>query len=279
MLQEIKKNATFYRPLIEPCAFMSLAFLGGFTRLIRYFPNTCGDGLLLSATLGSLSALGTECIREELYSGKEPELHRQIRIISTLAAIAIITPYCAKPLKEYLKLSPQAAFNFLVAESVTSLIIGMFLEEKPSKIPKERIHKMPTVGDGNCLIHALFGKPDSQGKIRDKKAQEFRQNMAHTILDKYNGTQKLKCFGDHNEIMEETINVNNLALSLKMDTKFLGLEHAHLIALIRECNICVYNEETKEEVFLMCNPQSKEIKHRISYNGFNHWSKYEIRKD
>ena len=142
-----------------------------------------------------------------------------------------------------------------------------------------------TVGDGNCLIHALYGTLDDFGQISLSNAADYRTKTSEQLLEFVNKNPdmqeiKLKTFMENsNAIAEEEKNINdikNLALSLRIDKEYLGLEHADLIAQFYRLNIRVYNEKTRQTVDLFYNQQTNDPTHLIAFNGVNHWSRYRI---
>lgn len=144
-------------------------------------------------------------------------------------------------------------------------------------------HKiLQTKPDGNCLMHAIFGNLQANQIIALNQEQK-RSDIVHGVekakeAKKLTSHETLKCIGPNNEIGEDTCNLQFLSDSLAENGKWLGLEHAHLIARLFSLNIyvCVYSENTRQYVELFCNEQSNQIDHLISYNGRDHWSQHQI---
>jgi len=143
-----------------------------------------------------------------------------------------------------------------------------------------------TVGDGDCLIHALLAtETDDYGYLYSPQASKYRISLSEQIFKLESrissGPQRTTCielrsFERGNVVLQEPRNIVQLSESLQNTTgedRWLGLEHAELIAMVNELNILVYNERSKAWVQLFYNPESSESTHIISYNGHNHWSK------
>ena len=153
------------------------------------------------------------------------------------------------------------------------------------KQPPPRIYK--TVGDGDCLIHAIFAtKTDDYGYFYSPQASKYRISLSEQIFelesDLSSGPQRTTCIelrsfemDMDNVVLWGPRNIVQLSESLQKTTgdRWLGLEHAELIARVNHLNILVYNERSKAWVHLFYKPDSSEPTHIISYNGHNHWSK------
>ncbi len=142
-----------------------------------------------------------------------------------------------------------------------------------SQVSPKLSGKIPTVGDGNCLIHAIFGEINSYGQVEDLEAAKKRKQLSEDIKKHSEGVthRTLKSFV-HNSIKEENMNVQFLIDSLSNNQAYLGLEHVDLIALFFGLNIVVIDERTGEEIirFQYTNGPIR----KISYNGVNHWSQW-----
>ena len=153
---------------------------------------------------------------------------------------------------------------------------------------QQSVNQLRTVGDGDCLLHALYGGENLRGQIQVPDAADMKKRLCNDILDHDEqirpGVQAviarggpehpiLRSYGEHNQIEEQPQNIVNLATSLGRPGEYLGLEHVELIARLKNLNILVYNERTEERVELFYKEGSTEIDHIISYNGINHWSK------
>lgn len=118
------------RDFLELSLFVGLAFFAGSKRLIKYFPNTTASGLLLSTSVGSVTAIASK-----KYAGKkETELMRGCRVIAAFSLSSIIlAPTVAKLLKrENIKLERTGAFRLGV---LTSVVEGAscFMSERSKK--------------------------------------------------------------------------------------------------------------------------------------------------
>ena len=113
--------------------------------------------------------------------------------------------------------------------------------------------RLPTTGDGNCLIHALFGEfsyvrhPLLEGihqQFFHKNAPAVRFEIAQRLFNQGEGNhaiyEELYSIDELGSATFSPININNLALSLQKNGEYLGLEHAHLIAKEFKLNIRVY---------------------------------------
>ena len=139
--------------------------------------------------------------------------------------------------------------------------------------------RLRTSGDGNCLIHALFGKEkDRDGQIIHSSSKEYREEISkeiETLAEKNPNGIPLKSYWQTTGLEEQIESPNALkalAKTMSKNLQYLGLEHAHLIAKIKKINILVIHEITGEKVELFCKEGSKEADHVIAYNGCNHWS-------
>ena len=52
-----------YKPFLEPTAFVSLALLAGFTRVIEYLPGASRGGILLSGAMATTGSIAYNHIR------------------------------------------------------------------------------------------------------------------------------------------------------------------------------------------------------------------------
>jgi hypothetical protein len=156
-----------------------------------------------------------------------------------------------------------------------------FLKTIPLAIngTQQIVNELRTVGDGDCLIHALYGIDNGSGQIACRDAAERRKKISELIYnyDKRSetGTLRLSSFVQSGvEVSNQ--NLVNLATTMARTdgsvNSYLGLEHVQLIARLMGLNILVYNNATQETVELFYNKDSQEIRHIISYNGNNHWN-------
>jgi hypothetical protein len=147
-----------------------------------------------------------------------------------------------------------------------------------------------TVGDGNCLIHAIFGAEDDYGEIFCKDAEKLRKVMANEFFERASYFQK-KEGKSHHDFFYPTVlesfeqedlgrqrNIIDLIRTLertnpKLGLIDLGLEHAQMIAFLKELNILVRNQITNQTVPLFYNSNSEEPDRIIGHNGHNHWVK------
>ena len=144
------------------------------------------------------------------------------------------------------------------------------------------IRILSTVGDGNCLIHALFGKIDEFQQYLAGDATVYRKKISEKIFENAEDpenaenlqgpTLNLHSFDHENEVRQEQINTNFLALTMMQDGKYLGLEHLDLIARIQNLNVLVYNQMTNKLIPLR-HGDGEDFDHVVAYNGRNHWSK------
>ena len=138
------------------------------------------------------------------------------------------------------------------------------------------LQRLPTAGDGNCLIHALFGNRQVSSDVFHPRADGIRREMAQKIREHWNGnTEELWCI-DEVGLNRSEINTNNLANSLEENGEFLGLEHADLIAKLFKINVRIYypkgNAYESLELFHKENG-IQEVDRIIFFNGRNHWEK------
>jgi len=142
------------------------------------------------------------------------------------------------------------------------------------QVPNPPFKKLPTLPDGNCLIHAIFGLLYEGGVYceeapsqRIQIAQKFRQHS------KKHPCEVLRSFVLRSKVTQENIDLEWLTRSMERDKEFLGLEHAELIAKTYRLNIRVYHEETYEKVDLFYNNnQAPSPDGIISFDGVGHWS-------
>jgi hypothetical protein len=136
--------------------------------------------------------------------------------------------------------------------------------------------RLPTVGDGNCLIHAFFGNRQVSSDVFHPRADGIRREMAQKIREHWNGnTEELWCI-DQTGLNRSEINTNDLANSLAENGEFLGLEHADLIAKLFKINVRIYYPKgnTYESLELFHKENGiQEVDRIIFFNGRNHWEK------
>ncbi len=106
-----KKNLQNFLP---PVFFVGIALLAGSKRFIQYFPDASKNGLLCSATLGSLSVVGSGLT----FSKRELEQKRRICVAAGLIISAIITPSLAEKLVGRVDLNFKGSFRFVLAEAI-----------------------------------------------------------------------------------------------------------------------------------------------------------------
>lgn len=154
------------------------------------------------------------------------------------------------------------------------------------------VKRLPTAGDGNCLIHALFGEfsyvrhfllDEVQQEFFHKNAPAVRFEIAHKLFNQGEGNhaiyEELYSIDELGSATSSQININNLALSLQKNGEYLGLEHAHLIAKAFKLNIRVYYPKSHayEKIDLFHRDTNTQDVDRIVYfNGINHWEKCEL---
>ena len=150
-----------------------------------------------------------------------------------------------------------------------------------------RLGDSGTLGNGNCLIHALYAgkyEYDIFGQISLADAPQKRERLAQEItrFTEELGTElvKLKSFGPDG-VVESDQNINTLALSMGRNEEDLGLEHAHLIAKLERINILVYDARTRKTVRLFeRGGEVPDIDPKvISFSfqeGRGHWDKCEL---
>jgi hypothetical protein len=152
--------------------------------------------------------------------------------------------------------------------------------------------RLPTTGDGNCLIHALFGEfSDVKYSFLEPAKQEFfhknapavRFEIAHKLFNQVEGNhaiyEELYSIDELGSASFSPININNLALSLQKNGEYLGLEHAHLIAKAFKLNIRVYYPKSHayEKIDLFHrDTNTQEVDRIVYFNGIDHWEKCEL---
>ena len=152
--------------------------------------------------------------------------------------------------------------------------------------------RLPTTGDGNCLIHALFGEfSDVKYSFLEPAKQEFfhknapavRFEIAHKLFNQVEGNhaiyEELYSIDELGSASFSPININNLALSLQKNGEYLGLEHAHLIAKAFKLNIRVYYPKSHayEKIdFWHRDTNTQEVDRIVYFNGIDHWEKCEL---
>lgn len=154
---------------------------------------------------------------------------------------------------------------------------------------------LPTVGDGNCLIHSIFGKFWEQHQcVFGGSAPDIRNVIASYLRDQHiraHTHEQLNCLQiiDSRCLVKElalnvsNINVENMADTIEINGEFLGLEHAELIAKITRKNIRVHYPthfpnhfgEYKKIDFFYFDGRTDEIHATIFFNGINHWEQCE----
>ena len=153
------------------------------------------------------------------------------------------------------------------------------------------VKKLPTTGDGNCLIHALFGEfsyvkysflePEKQ-EFFHKNAPEVRFEIAHKLFNQGESNhaiyEDLCSIDELGSATSSQISINNLGLSLQKNGEYLGLEHAHLIAKAFKINIRVYYPKSPayEKIDLFHrDTNTQEVDRIVYFNGIDHWEKCE----
>ena len=126
--------------------------------------------------------------------------------------------------------------NLSTASTRRSSFNDPYLQITPS------FRKLPTAGDGNCLIHALFGNLQTRPEVFHPKSPFVRREIAQKIRTLRQGNNVIEQLYsiDETGLNHSTINTDNLADSLRENGQYLGLEHAHLIAKLFKINIRVY---------------------------------------
>lgn len=100
------------RTLIEPTAFIGIAFLAGSTRLIQFFPNASKTGLFCAAGLGSVSVIGSRA------AFPNDQNNRRIFIVVGLAISTLLAPSISKELTGRVDLNMRASFRFAFSEAI-----------------------------------------------------------------------------------------------------------------------------------------------------------------
>jgi hypothetical protein len=148
-----------------------------------------------------------------------------------------------------------------------------FSDFRPQVVPPFRT--LPTAGDGNCLIHAIFGNPQTRQEVFHPRAAFVRSEIAQKIRVRWQRNEVEQLYSiDETGLNLSNINTDNLAHSLQENSKYLGLEHAHLIAKLFKINIRVYypksNDYDKIDLFHR-EASTQEVDRIIFFNGTNHW--------
>jgi len=100
--------------VVQPSLILAAAYLSGSKRFVEYFQGATQNGLLLSAAIGSASALVTQkCAREN-----EEPWQSLARVATCLAFGAIVAPYAAKALNGRADITMPAALRFSLVEGV-----------------------------------------------------------------------------------------------------------------------------------------------------------------
>ncbi|MCB1110209.1 MAG: hypothetical protein KDK64_04455 [Chlamydiia bacterium] len=110
------------KTVIEPAAFIGIAFLAGYTRLIQYFPNATKEGLLLTGGMVGAAC----CIHDYIFDGEKAIF---LRKLAAIAAATVVSGYITWSFKESVALSFSNHLRLMVAGSAVSLM--KHLLEKP----------------------------------------------------------------------------------------------------------------------------------------------------
>ena len=122
---------------------------------------------------------------------------------------------------------------------------------------QQSVNELRTVGDGDCLIHALYGIDNGSGQIACRDAAEHRKKISELIYNyeksSETGTLRLSSFVQKGvEVSNQ--NLVNLATTMARTdgsgNSYLGLEHVELMAQLMGLNILVYNKGTRETIEL-----------------------------
>lgn len=152
--------------------------------------------------------------------------------------------------------------------------------------------RLPTTGDGNCLIHAIFGEfsyvrhlllEEVQQEFFHKNAPAVRFEIAQRLFNQGEGNhaiyEELYSIDELGSATFSQININNLSLSMQENGEYLGLEHAHLIAKAFKLNIRIYYPKShayeKIDLFHQ-DSNTQEVDRIVYFNGINHWEKCEL---
>ncbi|MGE0199003.1 MAG: hypothetical protein AB7N99_06175 [Simkaniaceae bacterium] len=112
------QNNTLHN-FVQPALILGSAFLAG--RYIAHFPGASQGGLLLTAALGT----GTALVSQKWASANEPPFYSFMRVTASLALGAIVAPYAAKALKGRADIAMPAALRFAAVETVLAAVLAV----------------------------------------------------------------------------------------------------------------------------------------------------------
>ena len=112
------QNNTLHN-FVQPALILGSAFLAG--RYIAHFPGASQGGLLLTAALGT----GTALASQKWASANETPFYSFMRVTASLALGAILAPYAAKALKGRADITMPAALRFAAVETVLAAVLAV----------------------------------------------------------------------------------------------------------------------------------------------------------
>ena len=89
----------------------------------------------------------------------------------------------------------------LVNQSLAPILNILLKDNIIATSDNKDITCLPTSGRGDCAIHALFGKPDSNGFITAENVSEYRKKLAESIKKMSNGITKESIIGPISELI------------------------------------------------------------------------------
>lgn len=143
---------------IQPALFMTAAYFAGTKRFIETFPGATQNGLLLSAGIGSVFALGSQKFSDDT----ETPYHSLARAVISLALGAIVAPYAAKALKGRADITLPAALRLTLLESVFAATLAGISSQMQKTTPPP---PNPTLQE----IHAAFVKENAKWEALSKE--------------------------------------------------------------------------------------------------------------
>ncbi|MGE0832223.1 MAG: hypothetical protein AB7N99_06170 [Simkaniaceae bacterium] len=112
------QNSTLHN-YVQPALILGSAFLSG--RFIEHFPGASQGGLLLTAALGT----GTALVSQKGASANETPFYSFMRVTASLALGTILAPYAAKALKGRADIAMPAALRFAAVETVLAAVLAV----------------------------------------------------------------------------------------------------------------------------------------------------------
>lgn len=148
---------------IQPALFMTAAYFAGTKRFIETFPGATQNGLLLSAGIGSVFALGSQKFSDDT----ETPYHSLARAVISLALGAIVAPYAAKALKGRADITLPAALRLTLLESVFATALAGISSQMQKTTPPP---PNPTLQE----IHAAFVKENGKWEALSKEERSAK---------------------------------------------------------------------------------------------------------